>query len=104
SRFGPERTAMSISFRSLIVVAAMAAVAPRISAQGRGQPDPQLVQQRWAKEKELESLAVIDRKVMVPMRDGVRMATDVYRPKNAGGGGGGGRVPLALVRTPYNFN
>ena len=35
-------------------------------------------------ETELESLAVIDRKVMVPMRDGKRMQADVYRPKGDG--------------------
>jgi hypothetical protein len=33
------------------------------------------------------------------MRDGVRLATDVYVPRNAGG-----RVPAIFVRTPYNFN
>jgi predicted acyl esterase len=50
-------------------------------------------------EKELESAASIERKVMVPMRDGVRLATDIYRPKNATG-----KVPVIWVRTPYNFN
>jgi uncharacterized protein len=54
---------------------------------------------RWEAEHELESLAVIDRKVMMPMRDGVRLATDIYRPKNATG-----TVPIIWVRTPYNFN
>ena len=33
--------------------------------------------------------------VMVPMRDGVRLATDVYRPAE-------GSVPTLLTRTPYN--
>ena len=55
--------------------------------------------QRALTEKELESIAVIDRKVMVPMRDGVHLATDIYRPKNASG-----PVPIIWVRTPYNFN
>jgi len=55
--------------------------------------------QRIQTEKQLESLAVIERKVMVPMRDGVRLATDIYRPKNATG-----KVPIIFVRTPYNFN
>ena len=55
--------------------------------------------QRVQTEKELESIAIIERKVMVPMRDGVRLATDVYRPKNATG-----KVPVIFVRTPYNFN
>jgi putative CocE/NonD family hydrolase len=48
--------------------------------------------------RKLAEIAVIDQKVMIPMRDGVRLATDIYRPK------GGGRYPLILSRTPYNFN
>ena len=55
--------------------------------------------QRWRAENELQSIAVVERKVMMPMRDGVRLATDVYRPKNAPG-----KVPTIFVRTPYNFN
>ena len=55
--------------------------------------------QRAQTEKELESISIIDRKVMVPMRDGVHLATDIYRPKNASG-----PVPVIWVRTPYNFN
>ena len=35
-------------------------------------------------ENELQSLAIVERKVMLPMPDGVRLATDIYRPKNAG--------------------
>jgi putative CocE/NonD family hydrolase len=54
---------------------------------------------RWDTEKELQSLAVVHRKVMMPMRDGVRLATDVYVPKNAGE-----KVPAIVVKTPYNFN
>jgi predicted acyl esterase len=55
--------------------------------------------QRWRTERELQSIAVVERKVMMPMRDGVRLATDVYRPKGASG-----KVPTIFVRTPYNFN
>jgi len=55
--------------------------------------------QRWRTERELQSIAVVERKVMMPMRDGVRLATDVYRPKQATG-----KVPTIFVRTPYNFN
>lgn len=36
------------------------------------------------------------RNVMVPMRDGVRLATDVYRP-----GWGNGQHPVILIRTTY---
>lgn len=56
-------------------------------------------QKRIDMEKELQSIAVVDRKVMIPMRDGVRLATDIYRPRNAAG-----RVPIVFSRTPYNFN
>ena len=48
--------------------------------------------------RKLGEIAVIDQKVMIPMRDGVRLATDIYRPK------GNGKHPLILSRTPYNFN
>ena len=37
--------------------------------------------------------------VMMPMRDGVRLATDIYRPSLLGG-----RLPCVLMRTPYNKN
>ncbi len=43
---------------------------------------PEARAQRNAIETELESIAIIDRKVMVPMRDGKRMAADIYRPKD----------------------
>ena len=46
----------------------------------------------------LKEIAVIDQKVMVPMRDGVRLATDIYRPKTDE------PVPVILSKTPYNFN
>jgi predicted acyl esterase len=48
--------------------------------------------------EQLEAIAIIEQKVMVPMRDGVRLATDIYRPKTEG------PVPTIFVRTPYNFN
>ena len=50
-------------------------------------------------ERELQRLAVVDRKRMVAMRDGVRMQADIYRPKDASGA-----VPVIFSRTPYNFN
>jgi len=48
--------------------------------------------------KQLEEIAHIDQKLMVPMRDGVRLCTDVYRPKTTE------KVPIIFSRTPYNFN
>jgi putative CocE/NonD family hydrolase len=47
---------------------------------------------------ELHTIAVVDQKVMMPMRDGVRLATDIYRPKTDQ------PVPIVFSRTPYNFN
>jgi uncharacterized protein len=48
--------------------------------------------------KKLKEIAIIEQKVMMPMRDGIRLCTDIYRPK------GDKKVPVILSRTPYNFN
>jgi len=61
------------------------------SLQAQGDPD--------RLQEQLESLATIERKILVPMRDGVGLATDVYRPRHAEG-----RLPAIFWRTPYNFN
>jgi putative CocE/NonD family hydrolase len=50
-------------------------------------------------QKKLEAMAAIDQKIMVPMRDGIRLATDVYRPKDVEAD-----LPTIFMRTPYNFN
>ena len=66
----------------LLVGTGVAGAVQITSGQGRGGANPEMIAQRTATEKELESVAVIERKLMVPMRDGKRMATDVYRPKD----------------------
>jgi uncharacterized protein len=71
---------------------------PFATAQPRPQ-DAQLIAHRNAVEKELESVAIIDRKVMVPMRDGKRMQADIYRPRDESK-----KYPIIFSRTPYNFN
>jgi predicted acyl esterase len=58
-----------------------------------------LIEKRESLEKQLEDIAIIDRKVMVPMRDGARMAADIYRPKDTSK-----QYPIIFSRTPYNFN
>ncbi len=68
-------------------------------AQQQGPLSAEVIAKRNATEKELESVAVIDRKVMVRMADGKRMATDIYRPKDISK-----KYPIIFVRTPYNFN
>ena len=39
---------------------------------------------------------VVERDLMVPARDGVMLATDIYRPA------GSGPFPVLLERTPYD--
>jgi putative CocE/NonD family hydrolase len=82
------------------MLAAVGSVAGIALAQQRpGALDEATIAKRNAIEQELESVAVVDRKVMVPMRDGKRMATDIYRPKDTSK-----KYPVIFVRTPYNFN
>jgi len=63
---------------------------------------PAAAQPEWTDEgrkADLERIADIEKKLWVEMRDGVRLSTDVYLPKNAEG-------PLGTVfwRSPYNFS
>ncbi|MSP64514.1 MAG: CocE/NonD family hydrolase, partial [Bacteroidetes bacterium] len=56
-----------------------------------------IAQEKGILEK-LNEVAIIDQKIMMPMRDGTRLATDIYRPKTID------KVPIIFSRTPYNFN
>ena len=89
--------------KKLIVVFVLccgSAVHPAHFALAQARPqDTALIARRNAIENELESIAIIDRKVMVPMRDGKRMQADIYRPKDESK-----KYPVIFVRTPYNFN
>lgn len=58
--------------------------------------------EEFMKKEEVDTLVsqaqyevVIDSNVMVPMRDGIGLATDIYRPD------ADGSYPIILVRTPY---
>jgi len=91
---------MHFSARTVWLAAtAFLGAAPDMLAQRGTPPDPYLVAHRDSIERALEAIAIVDRKLMIPMRDGVRMATDVYRPKDTST-----KVPIVFVRTPYNFN
>ncbi len=48
--------------------------------------------------EKLKEIAIVEQKIMVPMRDGIRLCTDVYRPKT------NDPVPIIFYKTPYNFN
>ena len=92
---GPRTLTIAVSS---LVLALFAFLGTRTApAQQAG--NAQLIAQRQGIEKELQKLAVVERKVMVKMRDGKRMQADVYRPRNSAG-----KVPIIFVRTPYNFN
>lgn len=41
----------------------------------------------------------LQRSALVPMRDGVRLSTDLYFPEGAGD-----QLPTVLIRTPYDKN
>jgi uncharacterized protein len=98
---------MALSVRSIpsaprrlaaaLAIAVMTAAAGVVAQRAPLTPDQS--SQRWKLERELNDIAVVDRKVMMPMRDGIRLATDIYRPKKAAG-----KVPTVFVKTPYNFN
>jgi len=70
-----------------------------VYSQGQRTLTPEEKAKRTATEDELQSVAIVERKLMIPMRDGTRIATDVYRPKDTSK-----KYPTIFVRTPYNFN
>ena len=92
------RRRLNLVFQGLLCLSAIGAIVLAAGAQARPQ-DAELVERRNAVETELESIAVIEHKVMVPMRDGKRMQADIYRPKDSSK-----KYPVIFVRTPYNFN
>jgi len=61
-----------------------------------GVPRPAVAQEPAAAPFEV----ILTRNVMVPARDGIRLATDVYAPGR--GGVVSGRFPAIVERTPYN--
>jgi len=89
---------IKIARHFLCAAVSLLAVAPVLPAQRRAPRDTVLVAHRDSLEKALEAIAVIDRKLMIPMRDGKKMQFDVYRPKNVA------KAPAIFSRTPYNMN
>lgn len=89
---------LTIAMAAVSTFTAMYAQGPRGAAMTPEQRAA-LIKHREEVEAQLEDVAVIDRKVMVPMRDGTRMQADIYRPKDTSK-----KVPIVFSRTPYNFN
>jgi putative CocE/NonD family hydrolase len=75
-----------------IIVALVAFAAPALSQDYSNYSEDAL-------RAELGRLATAETKVLVPMRDGVGLSTDIYRPRDAEG-----ELPVIFWRTPYNFN
>lgn len=83
---------MSSSRRTFLgITAAVLAIA---AASARGQA-PKI------SSRKAEHDVAVSRNVMIPMRDGVRLAADIYRPAKAGRPLEK-RLPTLLTRTPYN--
>lgn len=81
---------MKTSLLATLLVAALAAASAN-SAQDLS---------RYSEEglrSELASIAVADTALLVPMRDGVGLSTNIWRPKGAAG-----PLPTILWKTPYN--
>lgn len=76
------------SILASIPLAVIAVGTPAVLAQ---ETDPDLAK--------FSAIASADTMIMVPMRDGVGLATDVYLPKD-----GEGPFPSIFVKTPYDFN
>ena len=77
----------SSAIKGAVFFLSMIVVAPLALAQDDG-PDA----------AKFRAISESDTMLMVPMRDGVGLATDVYLPK------GDGPFPVIFVKTPYNFN
>src|SRR5437667_1057390 len=90
---------MYTTIRRLLSASAAIAISSPAAGQQRGVLRDSVKASRRATEEGLESLAIIERKVMIPMRDGVRIPADIYHPKDTTK-----RYPAIWVRTPYNFN
>ena len=86
-------------FWSLILITALASAIQFVSGQARPAPSPDMIARRHTIETELQSIAIVERKLMIPMRDGKRMAADLYRPKDTSK-----KYATIFSRTPYNFN
>ncbi len=70
----------------VLVVASLVAIASHAGAQGASFPEGKYSVR-------------VDSSVGIPMRDGVRLRTDIYSPVGAGD-----ELPTILMRTPYNKN
>ncbi len=97
-----KKTVLACLSLAAIAAATFAVQAPPSAALPVASDNAPTDYSNWSQaalEAELKRRAVVERKVLMPMRDGVHLATDIYRPKDTTG-----PVPTIFVRTPYNMN
>ncbi len=93
---------LQASFRTLVQPLLVALLLLSSAAPALTQPnasDSALITRRHELEAQLQRTADVHRSVMMPMRDGTRLMTDIYVPRERTG-----PVPLILSKTPYNMN
>ena len=95
----PKRSFWTLGFALLAISAVVLILTNQPVHSQRREVTPEDLARRNKIEAELQSIAVVERKLMIPMRDGKRIATDVYRPKDTSK-----KYATIFVRTPYNFN
>src|SRR3546814_5354000 len=81
---------MKKSFSTILLMAALV-VASAASAQDLTRYSDEGLR------KELSAIADSEKAVLVPMRDGIGLSTNIWRPKGATG-----KLPTVLWKTPYN--
>lgn len=86
------------AWRVVCLLLAVITLSSSLSAQP-AVSDAEVIARRQQLEAELQRVADVHRSVMMPMRDGTRLMTDIYVPKQRSG-----PVPLILSKTPYNMN
>jgi len=85
------------NFRGLVATVAIAAM---LSSSSLAAPQPSFDgYSEAALHATLAKGATVESKLLMPMRDGVGLATDVYLPKDAKG-----PLPTIFWRTPYDYN
>jgi predicted acyl esterase len=63
---------------------------------GASEQGLELMREKLAAFEAASKNIVVEKNLMVPMRDGVQLSADVYRPTK------GGPFPVLLARTPYD--
>ena len=82
-----------------LILFVMATLLPLLAAGSRSaRGEPPKVSKRAA-----EFGVVVEKNVWIAMRDGIRLAADIYRPARDGKPADG-RFPTLLTRTPYDKN